>query len=296
MYGVPSAGYVPVHEDDLHKTGVRGRKTYFFWTVIVILSVLALVNFIILIVVCSVLRIGLGMKHIELVNGHSLIKFYGTTDLGVIFKRDGLLEGFKDEPFIVIGKGGQILVDIIPPQQGARKRVLTLDINEVLFQNIQSFQVVHPKTGNNIFSTHNPYFSVPYGVRHLYAEHVTTSRISSPVNQSLFLKSDSMIIFKGNEGTRMEGKHISWSADQFLFLKSVNGSIILNGTKGVTMDTKQIPFATASSNTSTVSQYKICVCMPSGKLFRVKVNPGHSSKAACSKGNLLLHSDPCNTV
>lgn len=261
---------------------------------IVTLSVLAFANLILLLIIFSVLRIGLGMESLEIIPEHSLLKFYGRTDLGHIIKRDGILGGFSDEPLIITGDKSQIIFDIISSRHEDRRRVVTLTENEVSFQNVLAFEVKHPKTGRDIFSTKNPNFGLPQGVRHLYVDYATTSRISSPVDENLVLRSDSYIRFKGNEGTRMEGKHILWSADQFLLLKSLNGSIIMNGTKGVTVDMTQMRIAASTlSGVSTVSQYKVCVCMPSGKLFRVKVHPGHSSQTACSRANIVTHSDPC---
>lgn len=237
---------------------------------------------------------GLGMESLEIIPEQSLLKFYGRTDLGNIIKRDGMLGGFIDEPLIITGDKSQLIVDIISSRHETRRRVLTLGENEVLFQNVVAFEIKHPQTGRDVFSTKYPNFGLPSGFRHLYVDYATTSKLSSPVDENLILRSDSYIRFKGNEGTKMEGKHIVWSADQFLVLKSTNGSIILNGTKGVTVDMTQMRIGAGTSyGVSTVSQYKVCVCMPSGKLFRVKVHPGHSSQTACSKINMVLHSDPC---
>jgi beta-sarcoglycan len=285
---------VPVHEEDLHKTGLRGRKTYLFWTIIVILCVLAFANFVLLLIILSVLRIGLGMESMEVLPEHSLIKFYGNTDLGWIFKRDGIIESFKDDPLVVTGDRSQLAIDLISPELKTHHKAMLLDENQVLFQNVQSFHVKDPKSGRDVFSSTNPNFGLPRGVRNLHVDFANTPRISSPVDENLVIRSDSYIRFKGNEGTRMEGKNVLWSADQFLFLKSVNGSIILNGTKGITIDLSQMPEA-ASGNTGLpfVSQFKVCVCMPSGKLFRVAVHPGQSSHSACNRANMVPHIDPC---
>lgn len=290
-----SAGYVPVHEKDLHKTGLRGRKLYVFWTVIAVLSVLVFANLVLLLIMLSVLRIGLGMESLEVVPDQSLLKFYGRTDLGQIYKRDGLIQGFTDEPFVITGDKSQLTIDILTPEREVGVRVMSLEENKILFQKVKSFQVKHPKTGEEIFSTTNPNFGLPKGVRNLQVDFATTSRVSSPLEDNLVLRSDSYIRFKGNEGTQIEGKTILLSADQYLFLKSVNGSIILNGTEGVSLDMTQMPQAASdgSSGSPYVSQFKVCVCMPSGKLFRVAVHPGVSSHAACSRASIMPQVDPC---
>uniref|UniRef100_A0A1B6H5D8 Beta-sarcoglycan n=1 Tax=Homalodisca liturata TaxID=320908 RepID=A0A1B6H5D8_9HEMI len=289
-----SAGYVPVHEEDLHKTGLRGRKTYLFWTVIAVICVLALANLILLLIMLSVLRIGLGMESLEIIPDQSIVKLYGKTDLGQIYKRDGLIEGYRDKPLVITADKSQLLLDIVSVERESRKRVMTLEEDQVLFDRVQSFQVKDPKSGKEIFSTKNPNFGLPNGVRHLHVDYATTPRVTSAVDENLVLRSDSYIRFKGNEGTRMEGKNILWSADQFLFLKSVNGSIILNGTKGVSIDMSQMPQApSGTSGSPFISQFKVCVCMPSGKLFRVAVHAGQSSHTACMRTNMAQHIDPC---
>lgn len=293
-----SAGYVPVHEEDLHKTGLRGRKLYVFWTVIAVLCVLVFANLILLLIMLSVLRIGLGMESLEVISDHSLLKFYGRTDLGQIYKRDGFIQGFRDEPLVITGDKSQLTVDILTLERQVGVRVMSLEENQILFQKVKSFQVKHPKTGSEIFSTTNPNFGLPKGVRNLHVKSATTSRVSSPVEDNLVLRSDSFIRFKGNEGTKIEGKSILLSADKYLFLKSVNGSIILNGTEGVSLDMTQMPQAAGDGTTGSpyVSQYKVCVCMPSGKLFQVAVHAGQSSHAACSRASIMPHVDPCKLI
>lgn len=107
-----------------------------------------------------------------------------------------------------------------------------------------------------------------------------THRITSPVNESLTVNSDEQISMRGAEGTTMESKDIVWSADTDILLKSVNGSIVFDGKDGVSIDVENIPVAPIFlQNPSGHEQYKVCVCMPQGKLFRVLVRTGASTRS-----------------
>jgi beta-sarcoglycan len=62
---------------------------------------------------------------------------------------------------------------------------------------------------------------------------------------------------------------IVWSADQDLFLRSVNGTIILAGQQGVALDVQGMPLTLGGPGST--PQYKLCVCRSKGRLFRVRL-------------------------
>uniref|UniRef100_A0A1B6CMK0 Beta-sarcoglycan n=1 Tax=Clastoptera arizonana TaxID=38151 RepID=A0A1B6CMK0_9HEMI len=287
-----SAGYVPVHEESLHKTGLRGRKTYAFWTLVGLLSLMAIANMVLTCIIFKVLRIWPRMESFEILPEQSIIKFHGKTDLDQILKQDGKIEGFKGEPIKITGQSGPVNIDLLDAN-GNLQRKLKMQDNETHFQGIDSFEVHDPVSGKVIFSTASPNFRLPKGVHNINVVTAKTNRITSPFNKTLTLKSDSFTRLKGNEGTKVEGKEILWSADQFIFLRSVNGSIIFNSTKGVYIDVKNIPSVTHSSDKQLVGQFKICVCMPEGKLFKVPVSPDQDSHLACNINITYPHVDPC---
>lgn len=288
------AGYVPVHEDSLHKTGLRGKKTYAFWILVGLLCLLACANMVLTIVILKVLRLGQGMESIEIMPQNSIVKFHGNTDFGNIYKRDGRLEGFRDEPVKIIGDNGPVSIDV-RDSGGTISKVLQVKQNESHIKGVESFNVLDSSTNKSIFSTDFPNFGLPRGVRNINVKLAETHRISSPKDDKLVLKSDATARLIGNEGTSIKGKEIILGADQFVVLKSMNGSIILSGGKGVTVDVKNIPIVGSGSRSGmpVTIQYKVCVCMPKGKLFRVPVNTGSSSSTACHNVNLSPQLNPC---
>lgn len=168
--------------------------------------------------------------------------------------------------------------------------------NGTTMSQVDSFEVKDPRTGVTYFTTDFPNFGLPSGVETIDVRIAETYRITSPVNESLEIKSDNEISMHGAEGVRIESKDIVWNADQDVFLKSINGSVVLDAKDGVSIDVKSIPVAPRflSSPAGVHEQYKVCVCMPQGKLFKMPVRPGASSRTVnCALVARTPENDPC---
>lgn len=276
----------------LPKSKGNGQSTYLFWTMVVLLFMLALGNLILTFVILGVLRLGQGMESLELVPEESLIKFYGNTDLDNIYKRDGKLESFSESPMEIVGDLSSLQVSILDSAE-ENKPTLEFGLKSSAVKNVESFEVRDPESGKSLFSTDFPNFGLPSGVDKLDVQVALTKRVSSPIDESLMIKSDSFIKLKGSEGVHIDGKEIIWSADRDIFLKSVNRSLILNGRDGVFIDVKTIPLASGIREMSPNGQYKICVCMPNGKLFRLPVSPRQSVNHGCHSVDLSPDHNPC---
>jgi beta-sarcoglycan len=285
------AGYVPVHEQHLTKTGLRGRKTFAFWTLVALLFILAVGNLLLTITILGVLRLGQGMESIELVPEEYAVKFFGDTDLGHMYKRDGRIEGFKDQPVEISADESAILLNLMSLRNGRPSNQLRINKNGTSFWGFESFDVRN-KHGAVIFSTNSPQFNSLTGANSLNAKNVFTNRIASPVHGKLKVEGR-ILSLKGSEGTRMDGKEIVWSADQDIYLKTNNGSIVLSGSDGTLIDVKRIPIATTRNNNYVTSQYKVCVCMPQGKLFRIPVPSGSNQRVFCHHINTSPTHNPC---
>ncbi|GJQ73779.1 hypothetical protein Trydic_g18719 [Trypoxylus dichotomus] len=116
-----------------------------------------------------------------------------------------------------------------------------------------------------------------------------TNKIVSPVDEKLTLEARH-ITLKGTEGTSVEGKEILWTADQNIYFNSTNGSIALSAKGGISLDIKRIPIA-LSKHGEVTGQYKVCICMPQGKLFRVPVPKEVKGRIDCHQIN--TRHDPC---
>lgn len=271
---------------------VRGRKTFVFWTLICLLVFLALGNLILTFTILGVLRLGYGMNSLELIPEALAIKFYGNTDLGHVYKVDGKINGFSDTPMEIKGDdNGSIYLNLVG-RNGRPINKLSMDRNGTIIHNIDNFVIRGANENKLTFFNRNPHFNLRDSVNSLKVKLVHSNRIVSLNNSSLEIKADSHIHLRGAEGTRMESKKVTWSADQNIVLKSVNGSIILSGIKGVSIDLKNIPISMITKNDAVITQYKLCVCIPHGKLFRLPVLQGQT-KINCNHVKMIANFNPC---
>lgn len=268
------AGYVPVHEQYLNKTGLRGRKTFAFWTLVGLLFVLAVGNLILTITILGVLRLGLRMQSMELISEESTIKFFGDTHLDHVYKADGKIESFRDVPLKIESEDGSILFNLESKSSRPITKLL-LEKNQTAFQGFDSFEIRN-QFNNVIFSTVSPHFHNLNNAHCLRTKKVTTNRIVGPKNEKLLINYTT-ISLKGAEGTQMESREVVWSAGGDIYLKSINGSLVLSGKEGTYVDITAIPMAQTDDRSSGSSHYKVCVCMPHGKLFRIPIAKGNSS-------------------
>lgn len=279
--------------DNYMKHGsIRGRKTFAFWTLVCLLLFLAFGNLILTLTILGVLRLGHGMSSLELVPEAQAVKFFGNTDLGHVYKVDGKLSGYSDVPVEINGdENGSILVDLV--RRGGRPlNKLNVNRKGIVVNNTSSFTVKGSNSNHHMFSTNNPYFTLLHGASKLMTKMSHTNRIMSLYNKSLELRADTTLNLKGNEGTRMETSEIVWSADQDIYLESVNGSIVFDAKNGIIMNMKSIPILNENRG-SEVTQFKLCVCIPQGKLFRIPVMQGQSTRVNCNHIKMTPNYNPC---
>lgn len=270
----------------------RGRNTFAFWVLMLLLFVLTVGNLALTLTIIGVLRFGHGMQYMELVPEAETIKFYGDVDLDRILKKDGVLEGFADVPMSISGDAGSVLINLVY-RNGHAQNKLIMAKNGTHFRNVNQFDIRHPSTRETVFSTTKPRYNIPEGGRNLRAEAISASRITSPIKENLQVQAGKKgkLSLSGAEGITFDGQEILWSADQNIQLKSINGSIVLSAAQTY-LDIGRIPIVQMENGLRTGPiQYKICVCMPGGKLFRVPIMRGHASKASCIHFN--SHFNPC---
>lgn len=75
--------------------------SWFFWGLIILLFLLVIGNFILTLTIISFFKIGLGMESIKLIPEMKMIKFYGTADFSRIYKKNGVIETFRDSPAVI---------------------------------------------------------------------------------------------------------------------------------------------------------------------------------------------------
>ncbi|XP_050676435.1 uncharacterized protein LOC126973265 [Leptidea sinapis] len=284
--------YSDKNGNDVSKSVQKGgRKTFVFWTLVCLLFVLAIGNLLLTFTIIAVLRLGHGLESMEFLPEHNAIKFFGKTNLDHIYKKDGVIESFRDVPMTLSSDNGSVMVNL-QSRLSRQDTHLIVNTSGVFIRGVNSFELVEPATGERVFSTNDARISLAQPLNNLLAKQISTKRLSSPVDEDLLIRSDTSLHLQGAEGTRMESKDIHWNADQDIHLKSINGSIVLSGKEGVFIDVRYLPIAMPLNRDNRgVGQFKVCVCMPQGKLFRVAVPTGQ--KVTCSHVNMTGDLNPC---
>ncbi|XP_034267221.1 beta-sarcoglycan isoform X3 [Pantherophis guttatus] len=259
------AGYIPIDEDRLHKTGLRGRKGNLAICVLVLLFILAVVNLIITVIIWAVIRIGPnGCDSMEF-HDSGLLRFKQDSDMGIIHPLyKSTVGGRRNEDLVIVGENQPIVF-----QQGETK--LSVEKNKTSITSDIGMEFVDPRTQNTLFSTdYNTHeFNLPSGVKILNVQKASTERITSNATSDLNIKVDGRAIVRGNEGVFIMGKTIKFSMGRNLELKADN-SIILNGS--VMISVSRLPNSSHKEqfNNGDWERYKLCMCSD-GTLFRIPV-------------------------
>lgn len=272
------------------------KRRYCLWILTFILAIIGLCNLFLNITVIAVLRISQGMEAMEMIPDENLVKFYGKTDLDRVCLRSGICQSYGDESMEISGDEAGVQIDVNNQRTHDETRVkVTVLPNGTSIAHVESFEIRDPRSGAIYFTTDFPNFGLPTGVEKIDVKLAETHRITSPVNESLTVNSDDQISMQGAEGASMESKDIVWSADTDIFLKSINGSIVLDAKDGVAIDVENIPVTPIFlQNPPGHEQYKVCICMPQGKLFKVAVRTGSNSRSVnCARISRTPENDPC---
>ncbi|KAJ8397507.1 hypothetical protein AAFF_G00437830 [Aldrovandia affinis] len=261
------AGYVPIEEDRLHKTGLRGRKGNMAICIIILLFLLALINLIITLVVWNVIRIGPnGCDSMEF-HPSGLLRFKLKADMGVVHPlHKSTVGGRKNEDLVITGNNNKVVF-----QQGST--TLSVEKDKTLITSDVGVSFIDPRTQNTFFSTdfENHEFHLPKGVKVLNVRKASTGRITSNASSDLTIKGDGKAIIRGNEGVYIMGKTVEFRMGGDIELRAEN-SIILNGSVMVSPSRipKSSPGGTELFFDEALERYKLCMCAD-GTLFRVKV-------------------------
>ncbi|XP_034664024.1 beta-sarcoglycan [Drosophila subobscura] len=283
--------------------GQHGRNSFAFWTIVIILLALTVGNLLLTLTIVGVLRLGKGVQGMELIPEVDVVKFYGSTDVERLHTNSiGQLHGFTDVPVTISSDMSNnnktdagVHVRVFRNGNGAaseRDRIV-VDKDSILIDATNVFDVKDPVDRQSIFTTHRPQYNIPDGVDALQAKVVSASGISSPIDVPLNLESDGRIVIKGSEGLFFDAESIDLQAEHHVSINSTQGATVLEAGTGIFLDMDRIPIVSSELGIRTGSvQYKICVCMPQGTLFRIAIPRIHNGpKISCAHFN--SQDDPC---
>lgn len=171
--------------------------------------------------------------------------------------------------------------------------------NGTEFKNVNLMIIRDTITNHPIFtSTQKLKYNLEKPARNLESTAVYAAEVSSPIDKKLHIQSLSMFL-RGIEGTLIDGKDVFVSAKQNIFLKSTNGSIDLSSANGIYIDASRIPKVQNEANNVNRSdlKFKLCICLPKGKLFLVSISKfldvfRNDEKNLCTRFDRSKY-DPC---
>lgn len=249
-------------------------SAYFFWAIYLTLVILAIGNLMTTAIIINVLRINAGgMEAIEFLPGNDAIKLFGNADLGEVYKHDGIISSFAGENLDISGEDAKV---ILQAGRSVNSPRLTLSPDSIRLENVHDLSLLDPQSGEVIFSTSDPELQLPAGLRVLETEEAEVGRISSPVGEDMMVRSDRELSIRGAEGITIEGKKIDLTSNGDITIKSEIGAVELSG--GLVLDTVMLPHGGVGGYQGEIGQFKLCVCMPSGLLFKVAIPDDNPSR------------------
>ena len=134
----------------------------------------------------------------------------------------------------------------------------------------------------------------------LTASEIETNKIVSPIDRDLLIQSDSGLDLEGAEGISIESKRAHFEAGQNIMISSDRGSITLDG-DSISLGPLGLPLGGEGFKGGEKSQFKVCICSPSGKLFTVPVQEGKRdstgrtiSRTTCELSIKDMDNHPCD--
>lgn len=199
--------------------------------------------------------------------------------------------------FLIEGERSDIFINMIRATNGHLHNKMLMSKNGTNFGGINEFELKNPSTNEVIFTTHKPTYNLPSGANNLVAKMISASAIKSAIGDDLTLnithhkKVANKVSIRGSEGVKMNGEEVILDAEN-VFLSANNGTIYMSGEQGIHLDIKRIPIIQERSGIKMEEkQYKICVCMPEGRLFRVSLPQKNIIRDVCNYANMKY--DPC---
>lgn len=213
-----------------------------------------------------------------------------------IYKKDGKIEGFYNNPLLVTGDKAPIVMNHLKPNGHVHDRFV-MNKNGTQFFGFNQFEL-HDKRQpeKHVFSVHKPIFTISSKIDNLVSKTISSSRISARIGDDLVMNQTSSnrskISIRGSEGVHFKSKEILLDGEN-IHLKTYNGSIYFTTDNGVFLDVKRVPIVQERGGIRMEEkQYKICVCMPEGRLFRVAIPQKHNNiRDICNTA--YMESNPC---
>ncbi|XP_041455549.1 beta-sarcoglycan-like [Lytechinus variegatus] len=278
------AGYVAVHEEHLHKTGLRGRKRFLAYFLLFLIYAVAVANLVLTVLIVLALRIDQNGSDVMEFLGEGGVKYKTEVKAEMVLSDTGEFGGYKGQDLEIHGDGQPV---VLQHMIGHGSSVEFSGENTTL-RSQEGLHVIDPLTGNTILHTANDSgIPSPTGMKQLNTTQVVTSKVVPNIVDDLRITTDQVLTIQGNEGLTIGAEAIEMSGSS-IFLNALNTLSLEGGPGGgVYINTTSLPRKSTASTRSTGMGLTLCVCGGTGRVFQVTAPPGLSHP--CGK----LRTNPC---
>lgn len=269
-----TAGRINVRERYLHRTGIRGRKSWIFFCVLYLLALVVIVNLVMLVILYNVLQIDKdGMKCLSFFE-NKMVRWHCSSDMNSITLYKNQAGSFKDHNLHIEAEEDKVVFHGGPLTNSAEIHVGP-DKTEILAK--RGFRFVDPYVKKTILNLNGSVWHVnPESVKAstVSGDSLVSHRVVSNENENLTVAAEKEISVEGHEGVFFDGKMLRFHAEQDVSLLSKE--IVFDASGGVYFGDR---FPVADSGSPSAEVYKLCACVNNGKLFRVKATVNNSTCA-----------------
>eukprot|EP00106_Octopus_bimaculoides_P012973 XP_014780415.1 PREDICTED: beta-sarcoglycan-like isoform X1 [Octopus bimaculoides] len=264
------AGFIPINEEYLHKTGIRGSKKKVLYCVVAFLLLVAIANIVVTGLLMSVLKLTpFGLQSLEFIPGGELLRFIVNGVLPNITLIGGQLGSrmWSGMNFTA----DQSVINIGSPESS----MLSVNETQSLFTT-DAFDVIDADTSKLVFSTDpNKEWSFPKMPQNLQTNAIETTNIKSRTKwNDIVFESFSRVDVKGDKGVSTEESinKINVQASKGISLNAEKGNLKFDASDGNIIINKKTlrPIKVENPGVNATGEtFKLCICTPSGKLFAV---------------------------
>ncbi|KAL3879585.1 hypothetical protein ACJMK2_031876 [Sinanodonta woodiana] len=274
------AGYVPVDENYIQETGIRGKKSFCLYTLLIFITIIALLNSAVSVALIYFLHITHhGLELAEFLPGGQLLRVLADIKVSNVDLYSGMLGGRRDMDLDIMGHSVSL--------NSSTGESVTVNMEGILMK-AKGFQMITDPS-HVLFATEDRPKMEFKRVKNSKMREIQVKTMYNRTGvDDLHVESHHDLQIIGMEGISMTSEgNITVHAHRDLDIACLTGGIEMESLKG-TFFHSNIPLATAG-DTSSGTAYKVCVCMPEGRLFVV---PYTGQDSGCDKAN--EDQNPCS--
>ncbi|KAK7475972.1 hypothetical protein BaRGS_00032791 [Batillaria attramentaria] len=265
------AGYVPVDEDHLHRAGIRGRKRFILYAVIVVLLLIATLNTALtawLMWIYHISHTGMAPMEFAHTSRGYLLRFLNPAKFDSLVLNQAFL-GSRFNQNLVLSVTNSKMVLATSQVQNESSVHLGEDVIRVSVDELK----LRTPAGKKFFSIPDTKISQLKNVKNFRAAVVETRQIkNTPHYDDLSIESWEKVEVVGSQGVAVASNKEMDIQARHLYVNATGGATVLDGRVGMYVS-QLIPRVTTGAPIDlNMVNAKLCICRQNGRVFVVPVN------------------------